>query len=44
MTESLNIVDQCLDRLQPGPVMIQDKKIAWPAAAVDRQRRAGQLS
>ena len=31
MTESLNIVDQCLDRIKPGPVMIEDKKIAWPA-------------
>jgi NADH-quinone oxidoreductase subunit D len=31
MEQSLNIVDQCLDRLQPGPVMIEDKKIAWPA-------------
>ena len=31
MEQSLNIVEQCLDRLQPGPVMIEDKKIAWPA-------------
>jgi NADH-quinone oxidoreductase subunit D len=34
MYESLKIVEQCLDRLQsmgPGPVMIGDKKIAWPA-------------
>ena len=31
MGESLNIVEQCLDRLQPGPVMVADKKIAWPA-------------
>jgi NADH-quinone oxidoreductase subunit D len=31
MNESLKIVEQCLDRLQPGPVMIDDKKIAWPA-------------
>ncbi|MGB3041102.1 MAG: NADH dehydrogenase subunit D, partial [Candidatus Nanopelagicales bacterium] len=30
--QSLNIVDQCLDRLQPGPVMVADKKIAWPSA------------
>jgi len=30
--QSLRIVDQCLDRLaKPGPVMIEDKKIAWPA-------------
>ena len=31
MRESLNIVDQCLDRLVPGPIMIADKKIAWPS-------------
>jgi NADH-quinone oxidoreductase subunit D len=31
MVESLKIVEQCLDRLKPGPVMIADKKIAWPA-------------
>ncbi|GAA3347494.1 NADH-quinone oxidoreductase subunit D [Amorphoplanes nipponensis] len=29
--ESLKIVEQALDRLKPGPVMIADKKIAWPA-------------
>ena len=31
MHESLKIVRQCLDRLEPGPVMITDKKLAWPA-------------
>lgn len=31
MRESLKIVEQCLDRLKPGPIMIEDKKIAWPA-------------
>jgi NADH-quinone oxidoreductase subunit D len=31
MDQSANIVEQCLDRLQPGPVMVADKKIAWPA-------------
>ena len=31
MRQSLRIVEQCLDRLEPGPVMIADKKIAWPA-------------
>ena len=31
MEQSLKIVDQCLDRLQPGAVMVEDKKIAWPA-------------
>jgi NADH-quinone oxidoreductase subunit D len=29
--ESLRIVEQALDRLAPGPVMVEDKKIAWPA-------------
>jgi NADH-quinone oxidoreductase subunit D len=29
--ESLKIVEQALDRLKPGPVMVADKKIAWPA-------------
>ncbi|MEO7069957.1 MAG: NADH-quinone oxidoreductase subunit D [Nostocoides sp.] len=33
MYESLKIAEQCVDRLQanPGPVMVADKKIAWPA-------------
>jgi NADH-quinone oxidoreductase subunit D len=31
MRESLKIIEQCLDRLEPGPVMVDDKKIAWPA-------------
>ncbi len=34
MYESLRIVSQCADRLQrmaPGPVMVADKKVAWPA-------------
>ncbi len=34
MYESLKIVEQCLDRLAeagPGPVMVGDRKIAWPA-------------
>ncbi|MBY8878145.1 NADH-quinone oxidoreductase subunit D [Actinacidiphila acidipaludis] len=31
MEQSLRIVEQCLDRLEPGPVMVEDKKIAWPA-------------
>ncbi|HEX8345958.1 MAG TPA: NADH-quinone oxidoreductase subunit D [Actinoplanes sp.] len=29
--ESLKIVEQALDRLRPGPVMVGDRKIAWPA-------------
>jgi NADH-quinone oxidoreductase subunit D len=31
MRESLNIVEQCLDRMTSGPVMVADKKVAWPA-------------
>ena len=34
MYESLRIVEQCLDRIQRTqghPVMVEDKKIAWPA-------------
>ncbi|WP_336028264.1 NADH-quinone oxidoreductase subunit D [Geodermatophilus sp. FMUSA9-8] len=31
MHESLRIVEQALDRLEPGPVMVEDRKIAWPA-------------
>ena len=34
MHESMKIVEQCLDRLQRTegqPVMVEDKKIAWPA-------------
>jgi NADH-quinone oxidoreductase subunit D len=31
MRESLKIIEQCLDRLEPGPVMVGDRKIAWPA-------------
>jgi len=34
MKESLKIVEQCVERLQaigPGPVMVGDRKIAWPA-------------
>ena len=31
MHQSIRIVEQALDRLRPGPVMIEDKKIGWPA-------------
>jgi len=31
MKESLKIVEQCVARLKPGPVMLTDKKLAWPA-------------
>jgi NADH-quinone oxidoreductase subunit D len=29
--QSLRIVEQALDRLEPGPVMVEDPKIGWPA-------------
>ncbi|MGH3871913.1 MAG: NADH-quinone oxidoreductase subunit D [Pseudonocardiaceae bacterium] len=29
--QSLKIVAQCLDKLEPGPVMVTDAKVAWPA-------------
>ena len=31
MRESLKLIEQCLDRLRPGPIMVADRKIAWPA-------------
>ena len=32
MRQSIRIIEQCLDRLEePGPVMVQDPKVAWPA-------------
>ena len=31
MRQSLRIVEQALDRLEPGPIMVADRKIAWPA-------------
>jgi len=31
MHESLKIIRQCLDKLEPGPVMVEDRKVAWPA-------------
>ena len=31
MRQSLRILGQVLDNLEPGPVMIGDKKIAWPS-------------
>ncbi|HEX9231038.1 MAG TPA: NADH-quinone oxidoreductase subunit D [Jatrophihabitantaceae bacterium] len=31
MHESVRIVEQLLDRLEPGPTMVEDPKIAWPA-------------
>ena len=44
MRESIKIVEQCMDRLGPGPVMIQDKKLAWPADLKLGTRRARQLA
>ena len=31
MRQSLRIVEQALDRLAPGPVMVEDPKVRWPA-------------
>jgi NADH-quinone oxidoreductase subunit D len=31
MRQSLRIVEQCVDRLEPGPVMVEDPKVRWPA-------------
>lgn len=31
MYESVRIVEQCLARLRPGPVMVSEADIAWPA-------------
>jgi NADH-quinone oxidoreductase subunit D len=32
MRQSLRIVEQCLERLgEPGPVMVEDTKVRWPA-------------
>jgi NADH-quinone oxidoreductase subunit D len=31
MRESLKLIEQAVDRLKPGPVVVADKKIAWPA-------------
>jgi NADH-quinone oxidoreductase subunit D len=29
--ESLKIIEQAVKKMEPGPVMIEDRKIAWPA-------------
>jgi NADH-quinone oxidoreductase subunit D len=31
MRQSLRIIEQAVDRLEPGPVMVADKKVAWPS-------------
>ena len=32
MRQSMRIVEQCLERLEePGPVMVEDPKVRWPA-------------
>ncbi|CAN5836626.1 NADH-quinone oxidoreductase subunit D [soil metagenome] len=31
MRQSVGLVRQALDRLEPGPIMVSDKKVAWPA-------------
>jgi NADH-quinone oxidoreductase subunit D len=31
MHESLKIVEQVVKQMEPGPVMVEDRKVAWPA-------------
>ncbi|GHE97756.1 NADH-quinone oxidoreductase subunit D [Amycolatopsis deserti] len=31
MHQSLRIIRQCLKMIEPGPVMVEDRKVAWPA-------------
>ena len=31
MHQSLRIMEQALKKMEPGPVMVEDRKIAWPA-------------
>jgi NADH-quinone oxidoreductase subunit D len=31
MHESLKIIEQAAEKMEPGPVMVEDRKIAWPA-------------
>ncbi|MBP2322369.1 NADH-quinone oxidoreductase subunit D [Kibdelosporangium banguiense] len=31
MTQSLKIIKQTMKLIEPGPVMVEDKKVAWPA-------------
>ena len=31
MHQSLRIIRQCVEKFEPGPVMVEDAKIAWPA-------------
>jgi NADH-quinone oxidoreductase subunit D len=31
MRQSLRIIEQAVERLEPGPIMVEDRKIAWPA-------------
>ncbi len=31
MRQSLRIIAQCLEKLRPGPVMLEDRKLGWPA-------------
>ena len=31
MHESLKIIEQAVKAMRPGPVMVEDRKIAWPA-------------
>jgi len=31
MRQSVRIIEQAVERLEPGPIMVEDRKIAWPA-------------
>ena len=34
LQQSLNIIEQAVDKLTPGPVVVEDKKISWPSQLV----------
>ena len=42
--ESLKIIEQAAAKMEPGPVMVEDRKIAWPAQLSIGCRRHGQLA
>ena len=29
--QSVRIIEQCVDRMEPGPVMVEDTRVRWPA-------------
>ena len=42
MHESLKIIEQAVAKMEPGPVMVEDRKVAWPAQLSVGVRRHGQ--